>query len=422
MKKWLLIFCFLLTSCVFKKPVLKEIEIEIGSPFPETINGQQIIDYDLYDNTTLGNQNVTVTYQNNETEKILVKTIDSTPPELITLKPFVALLNSKVDIYEYFQFTDNSNTKVKVSHSKIDTSKTGIKDIELTLTDSSKNKKIVNVSLAIIDPADIYIRQRKRLEIKKGNPLNLSDFFETNPLGETLEIIGYYDLNIVGVYPVEITSNQKKLNVLLYVYDFKEETDIYEYTLIETATLRNDSLILVNKRYQLPSDYVPKNLVEVPSQYQIHDHKLTADTYEAFLQMRSAGLKEGADLIITSGYRSFFTQAVIYQNFKNIDPFGADTYSARPGHSEHHLGTVIDFCEGWQKCLESFTGTHSEKWVNENAYKYGFILSFPLDKVEITGYTAEPWHYRYVGVDIATKMKKLNLTFEEYYFQFIINE
>ena len=97
----------------------------------------------------------------------------------------------------------------------------------------------------------------------------------------------------------------------------------------------------------------------------------------------------------------------------------ADTYSARPGFSEHQLGYSIDLTNGESVPFEEFHNTKEYEWLKDNAYKYGFILRYPKDKEYITGYIFEPWHIRYVGYDIAKYIYENNITYEEYYAYFI---
>ena len=99
----------------------------------------------------------------------------------------------------------------------------------------------------------------------------------------------------------------------------------------------------------------------------------------------------------------------------------ADTYSSRAGHSDHQTGLAIDVSDG-DTPYTSFGETDEFRWMQDNAYLYGFILRFPEGKENITGYQYESWHYRYVGVDIATYIHENNITFEEYYEMFIANK
>jgi len=123
----------------------------------------------------------------------------------------------------------------------------------------------------------------------------------------------------------------------------------------------------------------------------------------------------GSNIIITpaSGYRSYATQTSVYNNY--VSQYGqasADTFSARPGYSEHQSGLAIDF----SPIDVSFASTAQFTWLTHNAYRYGFVLRYPEGKTYITGYTYEPWHWRYVGVTTATDMHNRGIpTLEDYY-------
>ncbi len=160
-----------------------------------------------------------------------------------------------------------------------------------------------------------------------------------------------------------------------------------------------DGILIANKTYALPSDYDPGDLLD--------------ECKQAFMQMAyDAYYNDGIYLEGISGYRSYATQNRIYNNYVAADGKAlADTYSARPGHSEHQSGLALDV----NSVESSFAYTAEAKWIAANCYKYGFILRYPYGKTDKTGYIYEPWHIRYVGVDIATKIHNSGLCLEEYY-------
>ena len=122
----------------------------------------------------------------------------------------------------------------------------------------------------------------------------------------------------------------------------------------------------------------------------------------------------GLNLYISSGYRSYYDQKYIYNNYVSRDgKEKADTYSARAGHSEHQTGLAFDL----NSIDDSFTNTPEGKWVHDNCHKYGLILRYPKGKDNITGYMHESWHLRYVGIDLATKLYNNGdwITLEEYF-------
>lgn len=161
-----------------------------------------------------------------------------------------------------------------------------------------------------------------------------------------------------------------------------------------------DGIMIVNKSYPLDSSYKPLNpYKEITSDYLYGGDYIEKEVMEAFLKMKNDASKLGYNLYISSGYRSYQVQVELYNNYVSRDGIeAADTYSARAGYSEHQSGLCFDLNGTNSNFLETATG----KWVNENAYKYGFILRFPKDKESYTGYNYEAWHFRYVGVELAT--------------------
>ena len=129
--------------------------------------------------------------------------------------------------------------------------------------------------------------------------------------------------------------------------------------------------------------------------------------------------KEGYDIRVMSSYRSYQYQEKLYNDYVAVDgKEEADAYSARPGFSEHQTGLAVDIDNNLLP-YTSFEQTKTYTWMINNCYKYGFILRYPKDKEEITGYNYESWHYRYVGKDIAKYIRTHNITFDEYYIKFI---
>lgn len=184
----------------------------------------------------------------------------------------------------------------------------------------------------------------------------------------------------------------------------------------------NSITVLVNKEYCLPEDYVPKDLVvpNIPFQIDGESEKkhMRREAAEAIEKLFAAALEEGHVLYGISGYRSYERQKEIFLN--NIVHKGkAHTlkYSAAPGTSEHQTGLAMDVSAKSvsYKLVAAFAKSKEGKWLAENAYKFGFIIRYPKDQYEITGYAYEPWHIRYVGVDLAHYLYTNNMTMEEYY-------
>ena len=155
-------------------------------------------------------------------------------------------------------------------------------------------------------------------------------------------------------------------------------------------------VLIVNKTYGLPSSF---------------GNGLTAETTAAFNAMQAAAAAQSLNLYIASGFRSFSAQTSVYNKYKaNEGQAGADTHSARPGYSEHQSGLAFDL----NTITQSFGSTAEGIWVADNAHLYGFIVRYPQGKEAITGYIWEPWHLRYVGVDLATTLHSSGQTLEEY--------
>ena len=157
-----------------------------------------------------------------------------------------------------------------------------------------------------------------------------------------------------------------------------------------------NGILIANKTYSLPADYAPG---------------VDATAEAAFNEMAQAAAAEGLNIYISSSFRSYEYQDRIYNNYVARDgQAAADTYSARPGHSEHQTGLAFDL----NTIDDSFAATPEAAWVAKHAHEYGFIIRYPADKESITGYKYEPWHIRYLGVETATDVYESGLCLEEY--------
>ncbi len=187
-----------------------------------------------------------------------------------------------------------------------------------------------------------------------------------------------------------------------------------QYSKEIAADTSKNYLVLVNKFYTLDKNYEPDDLVEVDKKYTKYSLKLRKECYEAYIRMYEDGLEEGLDLSINSAYRNWQLQYDSYNRFLTIDPQNVvDTYSARPGHSEHQTGLAIDIISEGSN-FDTFQYTDEAKWMADNCDKYGFIIRYTDEKKDVTLYKGEAWQVRYVG-DEATKIKESGLTFDEYY-------
>lgn len=181
--------------------------------------------------------------------------------------------------------------------------------------------------------------------------------------------------------------------------------------------------VLVNKRIPLdPATYVPEPLValgdlDVPS---INEHSLREDAANAVREMFAAAAAVGHELDMTSGYRDYDLQKELYDSYTAEQGAPtADETSARPGFSEHQTGLAADISdpEAAPDCIldACFGDTAAGEWLVENSWQYGFILRYPADMEHITGYSYEPWHFRFIGVDAAADFHESGFaTYEEF--------
>lgn len=157
-----------------------------------------------------------------------------------------------------------------------------------------------------------------------------------------------------------------------------------------------NGILLVNKEYTVPEYYNPG---------------LDETAYSALQELQEHARIDGYNIPLVSGFRSYSLQQTIYNNYVEMDGVeNADTYSARPGHSEHQTGLAFDV----GAIDDDYGETPEGKWLIENAHRYGFIIRYPKNKQYITGYKYEPWHIRYIGTEHAKKIYEQNITLEEY--------
>ena len=182
------------------------------------------------------------------------------------------------------------------------------------------------------------------------------------------------------------------------------------YSLIWETADPSSLTVLVNKHYTLPAGYVPK-LEALGSRY--GSGSLQPAAAAAFRAMADAAREDGISLRSVSAYRSYATQKNTYNRYlKQNKQATVDTFSARPGHSEHQTGLALDINVASTKA--HFENTPAFAWLKEHCAGYGFILRYDLGKEAVTGYRFEPWHYRYVGVEIAQAITEQGITYEEY--------
>ena len=232
---------------------------------------------------------------------------------------------------------------------------------------------------------------------------------------------------------LEMEAKKAKVQSILSNYEFPSKTLILASTedfikdLEMVLSNEDETLVLVDKTHPLPVGYVPPELVKLDgnnpatgtsASYVIsrNDLSLTPETEKILEVMASDAREEGITLVVSSTYRSYDSQKSIYE--RNVRLYGqevTDRESARAGHSQHQLGTAIDF----GSITDDFEYTKPGQWLFANAKKYGFSLSFPKGMEPVTGYRYECWHYRYIGVNACNLQEKWFDDVQQYMLEFI---
>lgn len=264
----------------------------------------------------------------------------------------------------------------------------------------------------------------------------INTFYERIPNSISVICNGKYDRDIVNYLKLEYFDEDKLSRYIDYAnkeVSSDNETDVVINNYEDIVTFVNIGLdknyysndinltgkeadkidVIVNKYYKLPSDYEPTDLVTMGSDYAAGDKKLRKEAADQFMKMADDMAKEKLKIYAGSTYRSYSYQEGLYNRYVKQDGFvKAETYSARAGYSEHQLGLAIDIVNGkWEYLSENDA---EYEWLINNSYKYGYILRYPKGKEYITGYMFEDWHFRYLGVELATKVYDSKLTYDEY--------
>lgn len=208
----------------------------------------------------------------------------------------------------------------------------------------------------------------------------------------------------------------KKEDIVLRI-ELKVDLDNYEDT--EEVEDPDSLLAYVNRHRYISRDYEPSDLVEMDDKYSNNYYgvnKLRSEAYEHFKEMVDDANAVGIEFVADTTYRSFDYQETVYNNYAyEHTREETEKYAARPGYSEHELGTAIDLSNVWY--IEE--GDEEYEWIRKNCWKYGFIMRYKKNTEDITKYAAEDWHIRYVGVKAATLIHNKNITFDEYWYKYV---
>jgi poly-gamma-glutamate synthesis protein (capsule biosynthesis protein) len=199
----------------------------------------------------------------------------------------------------------------------------------------------------------------------------------------------------------------------------KKEVTVIPICPIPKNEYEDMSLLNIGQNIPLPDEtYIPKNLKELNSISSTRRGVcITTEARDAFQTMVEDALTAGYKIKASSGFRSYAIQKVLFDNASKSGKLDTATSIAKPGYSEHQIGTTVDITGlsvNYSSASLAFNETPESIWLKENSYLYGFIQSYPEGKVDITGYKYEPWHYRFVGIDLAKEIYNSDLTITEY--------
>ena len=313
------------------------------------------------------------------------------------------------------------------------------KTLEEAINQNSFNKEyfLEYLDIKYIDDKDFISNINKLLNLGYSSK-DINAIYEKIPNSVNIIIDSKYNKDIINIMNL---SYFKIDNLKRYLdYDIMEIKSIYDISNIkkdfnyeDVVTYVNANLdkeyyssdnlisnedaskidVLVNKYHKLDENYEPSDLTIIDSKYASGTQKLRKEAQIKFEEMASDMAKENLKIYAGSTYRSYTYQKGLYDRYVKKDGFAAaETYSARSGYSEHQLGLAVDIVnDKWDYLSEN---DKEYDYLVKNSYKYGFILRYPRGSEYITGYMFEDWHFRYLGIELATKVFNSGLTYDEY--------
>ena len=349
---------------------------------------------------------------------------------------FIIISISLLFIFNYYDFNDTNNkliVRIVTKEEKLLNKGYNKEEIKLFKEKLNKNdiKKLIEHDYLsylnnLINDIDYdsnnlfkYIDYIQKLEID----YNLNDIVYivnnniTYPYSEKLASLINHKYFIFSRLDRYINYKNDDINTI--ITNVNSNLDYDFYTNVRDTDITKGNLLIVNKFYKLPIDYYYGELVKMDSKYDNQNgDMLNSIAYEAFKKLVDDSEKLGYHIRNNSAYRSYTMQENLYNSYsRNI----ADKWCSRAGHSEHQTGLALDVGVEKKYSTGIFENSREFRWMKDNAHLYGFILRYPKGKEYITGYSYEPWHYRYVGVEIATYIYQNDITFEEYYAYFVEN-
>lgn len=291
--------------------------------------------------------------------------------------------------------------------------------LEVSLSSSEIETYDSSTAIVVISNQDINLSENSRLELVYIEDKDNQKFYVLK-----ISNVG------VGVAPISFavaskSGETKDFIVTVTRQDYALPFGMKEVQDWEGSTYTidgNDVLAQVDKTHKLVDDYTPKDLVDLNTEKLLYTNsagiRLRSEAADNLaLMLNDLQKTTGKIVVIASGYRTINDQFKQYISWiTDLGQEQADKVSARPGYSEHSLGTVVDFMsqDSGFTFTNEFDSTVAGKWLNENSYKYGYVQSYPKGKEAITGYNYEAWHYRYIGVENAIDLKESNLTLKEW--------
>ncbi len=321
------------------------------------------------------------------------------------------LLLGKKEAIKSYEYSDTLNAAFKSKY---------YKDANLDSYSKIKyqnQKNIIKNINTLIDKG--YSNSNISLILAHGNDEDVSEFAKRDKIKylEEFYSLSYAKLKYYDRYVKYSSETGEDEETTVLFVNLSMDTDDYVDP-VKTSSFSID--MLVNKHYKLDEDFVPDDLVEFDKKYCNDEvQEGNREAVVAFKNMYEAAKKEGLELVINSSYRSYQDQENICNTYKDLYGEGyVSKYVALPGFSEHQTGLAFDIGSASSKV---FAESKEYEWMQDNAYKYGFILRFTKANAYITGFRSEPWHYRYVGKKIAKYIYENDISFEEYYAEFLDN-
>lgn len=394
-------------------------------------NGEIITEKVPIDTSRIGETTVSLTvkpiFGAEEVFTYSVSVVDRESPKISFAGHLETSVGNEIDLLQGVSVTDNSGEAITVAVEGLyDIQTVGEYKLTYVAYDSSLNKAEETFILSVVDHESPVISFTSYLEVSVGNEIDLLEGVSAvDNSGEkiTVTVEGSYDFHKAGIYELKLVAYDSSLNKAEEKFTLRvKETapassdqkpndktgETKPVTFITSkgfqGEVRNgvtyiDGYLIANKTYSLPASY---------------GSGLTFEMQSAFNQMAAAAKADGLSIYIVSGFRSYSYQDNLYNRYVSRDGVAeADTYSARAGHSEHQSGLAADL----NSVSNGFGGTLEGIWLANNCYKYGFILRYPQGKTDETGYIYEPWHFRYVGTELAAKLYNGGdwITMEDYF-------